>query len=328
MKNTVIFFAVVALVFAFFAFKSFTPPIFADNGIAELREVTINGDSQTILIRGRDRDLPVLLFLHGGPGMPAMYLAHEFQRELEDHFVIVHWDQRAAGKSYRPGIDPATLSISQLLADLNILTDYLLSELDARRLWLVGHSHGTYVGALFARRYANKLTAYVGLGQIGDFERIKPVQDDFFRKKLPELGLPSDYEITPSNREELLFMTGSEIYGETSYRPLILSGLMATEYSLFDVLNVAKGSSFSSKHMTYDLSRDLIGEETVFDLPVAFVMGSDDMTTPVSLAQEYYDAISAPDKRFFLISQAAHFPHYEQPERFLNVMLELKDLWE
>ena len=327
-KKAAIVISAVFLVLVFIALKSFTPPILANNSIAQLREVSVNGDVQTMLLRGRDRSLPVLLFLHGGPGMPAMYLAHDFQRDLEDHFVVVHWDQRAAGKSYRNGIDPNTLTISQLLDDTNRVVDYLLDEFKAHSLWLVGHSHGTYIGALYARSHPEKVAAYVGLGQIGDFERSTPIQDEFLSTKLPELGLSPDLEITGSNREELLFKTGSEIYGETSFMPLILSGLMATEYSLSDIINVAKGSSFSSQHMTYDRTRDLISEETEFDLPVAIIMGSDDMTTPISLAREYYDAISAPDKRFFTFPQTAHFPHYEQPERFLEVMLELKELWQ
>ena len=64
-----------------YSVKSFTPPIFAENSIAELTTLDVNGDEQYLLVRGLDSNLPVLLFLHGGPGMPAMYLAHDFQPE-------------------------------------------------------------------------------------------------------------------------------------------------------------------------------------------------------------------------------------------------------
>ena len=73
-------------------FVSFTPPILGANAIASLEAVDINGDRQYLLIRGKDKTTPVLLFLHGGPGMPAMYLGHRFQRPLEKDFVVVHWD--------------------------------------------------------------------------------------------------------------------------------------------------------------------------------------------------------------------------------------------
>ena len=318
----------ILLVVAFLALRSFTPPIFSENSISQLKQISVNGDSQYLLIRGHNRNQPVLLFLHGGPGMPAMYLAHDFQRELEKHFVIVHWDQRGAGKSYKTDTDPASLKISRLLDDTDVIVDFLLSEFGVQKLWLVGHSHGSYLGVLYAGLHPEKLTACVGLGQIGDFEREELVQDTFLRGQFSSLGLPAELEITSANREELLFRTGSELFGETSFVPLLFSGIMASEYSLFDILNVKKGSSFSSDNMEYDASRDLIGGETDFEVPIAFVMGASDMTAPVSLAREYYEAINAPDKRFITIPQASHFPHFEQPDKFLSIMLELKAAWD
>jgi len=322
-------FAVIALLALAlgYAFKSFTPPIFGDGAVAELKAVEVNGDRQFVLIRGHDRSAPVLLFVHGGPGMPAMFLAHAFQRDLERHFVVVHWDQRGAGKSYRTDISPDELSVSALLADLDAVVDRLRERFSASRIWLVGHSHGSYLGALYARRHPAKVAAFVGVGQVANLDRETSVQDAFLVTKLDELELPPDTEITGANREDLLFRVGAELHDETSFAPLVVSGLKASEYSLFDIMNVAKGSSFSSKHMTYDETRDLIADETDFETPVAVFMGVHDMTTPVSLAREYYEAIDAPDKRWIDFENAAHFPHFEEPKAFTAAMRALKEDW-
>lgn len=306
-----------------FVFKSYTWPIFTQNGIAELEAVDVNGERQWLLIRGENRDAPVLFFLHGGPGMPAMYLAYAFQRPLERDFVIVHWDQRAAGKSFRAGIDPTTLSTSQLIHDAEIAIAHVQKKLGPKKVFLVGHSHGTFLGVILASRRPDLIAAYVGVGQMaGD---ATPLQDAFLKAKLGELGLPPDTVIDGRNREDLLFRAHAELYGDTSFLPLVLTGLFATEYSLFDGLNVAKGPQLYAKHMKYDIvSEAEIDTITAFEMPVAFVMGVNDMVTPVSQARAYYDKIAAPERRWYDFERSAHFPFYEEPERFAEVMREIK----
>src|SRR4029077_3450852 len=119
--------------------------------IALLEQVTLGGSPQYILIRGQDIRNPLLLFLHGGPGMPTMYLAHDFQRELERSFVVVQWDRRGAGKSYASGLSSPYLSVTQEISDTTELIDQLLARFDQRKVYLVGFSYGTYLGMLVAQ---------------------------------------------------------------------------------------------------------------------------------------------------------------------------------
>ncbi|MBP6013739.1 MAG: alpha/beta hydrolase [Alphaproteobacteria bacterium] len=320
------FLVLVVLVAAFgvwFVFKSYTWPIWTEHGVAELEAIEVNGDKQWLLIRGEDRRAPVLLFLHGGPGMPAMYLAYAFQRPLEQEFVVVHWDQRGAGKSFRDDIDPATLSTSQLLRDAEVVIAHLRAKLGARKLVLIGHSHGSYLGALLAQRRPDLIAAYVGIGQMA--EDPVPEQVAFLRSKLETIGLPENTVIDGRNREDLLFRTGSAIVGATSPLPLILTGLASNEYSLFDGLNVAKGPRLYARHMKYDLVRSTLSDEvTTFDVPVYFMMGRYDMVTPVSQARRYFDKLTAPQKRWIEFQRSAHFPFFEEPGEFANAMREVK----
>jgi len=322
--------AILLLLAVAYSVKSFTPPIFAEDSIAELIALDVNGDKQYLLIRGVDRSLPVLLFIHGGPGMPAMYLAHDFQRELETQFVVVHWDQRASGKSFKADASPDLLSTSLLLSDMEVVVDYLRDELGVDRLWLVGHSHGSYLGVLYARRNEEKVCAFVGVGQVTNDSRTGSafsLQREFLEDRREQLGIGPDTEIDGSNLENLLFESGSELFGETSFTPLLLTGLMAPEYSLLDSLNVARGSSFSSRNMKYDMPRDLLANEWQFDVPVALIMGRHDMVTPTQLAKEYFDQIEAPLKAWYEFEESAHFPHFEKPGQFTKALSELRSSW-
>ena len=321
---------VLFLLLAAYTFKSFTPPILASNSIADLTGVSINGDRQYLLLRGRDRSAPVLLFVHGGPGMPAMYLAHDFQRQLERHFVVVHWDQRGAGKSYKKAQDVGSLRISTLLEDMDLVVDALRQRLGQERLWIVGHSHGSYLGALYAGRHPEKVRAFVGVGQVANARdsRTLQLQEAFLRPKLAELGFAPDLPIHAGNVETLLFEAGAEIHGATSFTPLLTSGLVATEYSLFDALNIARGSQLSSRHMVYDLPTDLVADQPAIGVPVAIVMGEHDYVTPHALAREYFDQLQAPDKEWFVVADTAHFPHFENPAEFTRLLLDLKVRWQ
>ena len=111
--------SVVALAITVLALRpAFTTPI-ETPGAASLEQITLCGTTQWVLIRGWNRNSPLVLFLHGGPCMPLMYLAHSFQRGLENDFVVVQWDRRGAGKSYSSNTDtdPKLIRMSEELDD-------------------------------------------------------------------------------------------------------------------------------------------------------------------------------------------------------------------
>lgn len=70
----------------------------SQNGIDEGMYVKIGGIDQWIQIRGQDRNNPVLLCLHGGPGATWTPLTLLFF-PWEKQFTVVQWDQRGAGKT-------------------------------------------------------------------------------------------------------------------------------------------------------------------------------------------------------------------------------------
>ena len=79
--------------------EAYTPSITDAEGnvipgsIAVIETVILGGSKQTITIRGVDTANPVLLFLHGGPGMPSSPWAtwNGYHASLEEHFLLVHW---------------------------------------------------------------------------------------------------------------------------------------------------------------------------------------------------------------------------------------------
>ncbi len=301
-----------------------TPAIPGPNSIASLEHIHIGDADQCILVRGNDSSHPVLLFLHGGPGMPAMYLAHAFQRELEKDFVVVQWDRRAAGKSYREDVS-STLTTEQLVADTVELTNVLRARFRQNKIYLVAHSWGTYLGMLVIARHPELYHAYVGIGQLARSSPIAGIQDEYIRQSATRMGdqvaIKELEEMGASVREELLFKFGGEIHKAKSFMPLLLSGLAAPEYSLRDARNIPKGVSLYSKDFVYNsISGELMDVITQVKIPVYFFTGRHDYTDPFTLTEQYFSKIDAPEKHMVWFEESAHFPFYEEPAAFARQM--------
>ena len=296
------------------------------NSIASLEKIQLGGVEQTILIRGKNTSNPVLLFLHGGPGMPAMYLSHAFQQPLEENFVVVQWDQRGAGKSYNKDIPVETINVKQFMSDTVELTEMLRKRFGQDRIYLVGHSWGSYLGMLVINKHPELYQAYVGIGQVsGGINQVHQIQDEFIREQAKldnnEQAL-EDLQANPgANREKWLFYYGGEIHGAKSFTPLLMTGLKSPEYSIFDALNIQPGVSFSGNNMEYNaIDGSLMENITWVDLPIYFFTGRFDYTTPFQLIEEYYSRLNAPYKKLVWFEHSAHFPFFEEPERFAQEM--------
>jgi len=293
--------------------------------VASLEKLNLGGVSQWILIRGRDKSNPLLLFLHGGPGMPMMYLAHRFQRPLEERFMCVQWDQRGAGKSFHRGVPPESLNVEQMLSDALELIRLLQGRYGQEKIFLAGHSWGSYLGMLLVSRHPELFHAYVGIGQVVDEAASLDLQDRFIRKRAKESGNDEalrDLDFSgPGAHEKWLFKFGAELYGKTGYGAFIKAGLMAPEYGVFDIPKVGKGSSYSSRHMQYNAQEGPhLNNLKRVEIPVYFFTGRYDYVTPFELIEKFSRELEAPINRMVWFERSAHFPFFSDPDRFAQAL--------
>jgi len=93
-------------------------------GINEEMYVDINNTKQWISIYGQDKDNPVLLYLHGGPGSATSAYDYAFTRKWSDVYTVVTWDQRNCGKSYSSGQNDTALTYDLMMSDGVEMTKY------------------------------------------------------------------------------------------------------------------------------------------------------------------------------------------------------------
>jgi pimeloyl-ACP methyl ester carboxylesterase len=303
----------------------FTFPILHNGSVASLEQVVLNGASQWILIRGR-RDKPIVLFLHGGPGMPSMFLAHAFQHALERDFLVVQWDRRGAGKTYPTTTNPALVRTSQEVADATVLIKVLTQRYGQQRVIVIGHSYGSYLGVALVEQHPELVRAYVGVGQVScDTVTEAAIQDAW----LHEQAAAAEDRVTLAqigtkhwDRESALFRYGAEVMKWTSVTPMILTGLISSEYSVTDAMNVQKGVAFTHRNFVYDgPNRPLSQSVRTLKSPVYLFEGRRDYVAPTACAAQLFGEITAPRKVWVWFERSAHFPFLEEPEKFHKELL-------
>jgi len=301
--------------------------------IAELTALELNGARQFVLIRGENRENPVILRVHGGPGQAEM-AAEVLNRDLEKDFVVVEWDQRGAGKSAIPDSDYAKLSLGVVVSDTVALAR-VLNQRFGRKILLMGHSWGSVVGLLAAERNPELFAGFVSTGQIVDYQAGSAItyrdmltmaaNQRLDATSLRELG-PPPYSDEARRQRYFGWMDKLGVSWHAS-PAMDRVGLMlrSPEYSWTEKLGFTDEAQKSFQALFGDLSSIRLEDHRTFSIPILFVLGAWDRLAPHELAQAYFDTIQAPFKQAVTFESSAHFPQYEEPQRFSQTV---KQFWE
>ena len=309
--------------------------------ISEKIFVNLNGVEQGMFIKGKDATKPVLLFLHGGPGMPEYFLTQRYPTGLEEDFVVCWWEQRGAGLSYRADLPPETLTLEQLVADTLEVTNYLRNRFGQEKIYLMGHSGGSVLGIQAAARAPELYHAYIGVAQIsyqleserlayeymlqefrknGDSEMVRKLENAPFTMTVP---LPDAYMAV---RDEAMHTLG---VGTTHAMKSVVSGIfvpswLSREYTLGEKVNTWRGkwSPYTKKLWNQMLATNLTVEVPKLELPVYFLHGIYDYTVSYSEAQAYLEKLDAPLKGFYTFEASAHSPIFEEPQKVQRILRE------
>jgi proline iminopeptidase len=334
---------------AWIALPASTPPILGADGkpvptsIAELITVRLGGHDQSIMIRAYSPDKPVLLYLNGGPGQSGLAYTRVMLEDFTRDFVVVDWDQRGTGKSYAALEPTATLTLERAILDTIELTRYLQKRFAEQKIYLLGESWGSTLGALVVQRQPDLFHAFIGSGQMvsqreTDRRLFQEVIDYANRNnnqalvnKMQRYGQPP-YKDIP-------FAYGFVMnYYNALYKPYTPSsaylargnaagiepfGIMGSEYNLIEKFNVLRGlmDMFTVMYpqlQNIDFRRDI----TRLEIPVYILDGQAELSARRDLALEWFELLQAPKKQLFSFENTAHAVAFEGFLQFHKVMLE------
>ncbi|WP_314059383.1 alpha/beta hydrolase [uncultured Vagococcus sp.] len=312
--------------------------------LAEKIKLPIGNHQQGLFIMSQNHDNPVLLFLHGGPGSPELPLIYskDNPHPLESDFTVCYWDQRGAGMSLK-NTSEETMTLEQLIADTLEVTCYLKERFNQKKIYLMGHSWGSYLGVKTISQEPEHFFAYIGMGQISNQTLSEQLAYDYMvqhatdindKKTLKTLArFDSNSPEFPSApymmgiRSSTMNRYGIGITHENfSMMTLVKQLIFFTGYTLPEKINYLRGSLFSLKHLFhYTTAEELTLTTREFDIPVYITHGKYDLQVSYDLAQNYLKTLSAPKKGFITFEHSAHSPIIEEREKFLKTLRQIKE---
>jgi len=306
------------------------------NRIVEECFVRIGGIDQWIQIRGEDRDNPMLLVLHGGPGWPNATFTLPL-RSWEKHFTVIQGDHRGASKTLgRNGkAGSGEMTFDRRVSDAIELTKFLCQYLHKDKVIVLAESMGTLTGVPLVKRRPDLFSAFVVTDLYVDMarnealkyqmtlERVRAAGNSKAVTALEQIGAdPTRWDLQDWNvNMGWAFKTNMPTpnLDSTLLLPLVLSSPI---YTLRDIYTLFVGFQSSTAQMfeeimAYDARR--LG--TRFEVPFYLFQGDTDVITLTTLAEEYFNEVEAPTKSLALIKNAGHFAAFSQPDQFLTELL-------
>lgn len=320
-----------------------TPPITNAQGIplpgsiATLETVKLGDSEQWISIRSKDVNKPVLLFLAGGPGGSQLATARHTLGRLEDHFVVVNWEQPGAGKSFA-AVDRSTLTPERYITDAHELILYLRQRFEEEKVYVLGESWGSALGIMLVQRYPELFHAFIGTGQMvafletdlrcyafalnwaqerGDTAKVAKLQQ---QGPPPYYGKQMAWQAAAYLLDTFAYMNQNPAISNNGFNTF--DDLASPEYGLVDKVNWVRGPLETLSIVYPQLWEvDFRQQARQLDVPIYFLIGRHDVNAPPALTEEYYNLLSAPHKELIWFEHSGHTPWTSEATRFVDVVV-------
>jgi pimeloyl-ACP methyl ester carboxylesterase len=302
--------------------------------LSEKLYLDINGVKQGMFIESVDESNPVLLYLHGG--MPDYFLSRKYPAGLEQVFTVAWWEQRGSGMSFGSSEEANTLG--QMVSDVVGVTNYLRNRFGKSKIYLMGHSGGTFIGMHAIAKHPELFNAYIGVAQMAGQLKSEQQAYLYMLKRYKETGnkrMIRKLEAAPVSsggtpREYLLLrdiamhdLGIGTMHGMKSvFTGIFLASLGCRDYTPAEKYRMWYGKAKSGVAMLWDgmLKSDLSVDIPAVSIPVYFFHGIYDLTCSYDVAKSYFEKLDAPVKEFFTFEKSAHSPIFEEPVKSMQII--------
>lgn len=272
--------------------------------------------------------------------MPEFFLNTTHPTGLESIFTVVWWEQRGAGLSWSLDIPPQSMTVAQMIADTVTVADYLRERFQQDKVYLLGHSWGSFLGIMVAAAAPERFHAYVGMGQVSHQLQSEVVARSFLLDQYRARGntaMVRRLEAAPVSMTDGLSEAWLQVRDDAMHRlgvgtthdiKSVITGVFiplwrCRAYTIREKIAIWRGIAWSRRFLWSNfIATDLVKHVHALDLPVYFFLGRYDFTANRDLARAFFDRIRAPVKGFYTFETSAHSPLFEAPQRARQILLQ------
>ncbi len=305
--------------------------------ISCLEKVVIGGFEQKISIEGKSKRLPVVLFLHGGPGSPIPFCVgcRGLFPDITDKFIMVYWDQLGCGINNRIIDDSFTVSN---FVDMTVdLIKYLRGKFPNNKLYLFGTSWGSILALKAAVTVPELIDGVVVNGQV----TTSPMFSDDCFDTVASSAAPKKYkdfaDNLRKNKQNIAFSdaiklskiirkyTDGYLNRKAESLPVgkLLKGLLGSpDYKFKDFLAVLKNGYAKNQSLFYEmLSLNLSSLFSEITIPYMIFQGDTDIVTDTKEVIKCVEGCNNKLVSYQILRDCGHMPTGQSIQIIFDYML-------
>ena len=323
------------------------PPCKVPGGLSERTFVEAEGGKLSLVLLSQNTDNPVLMVCGGGPGIPQYLLEYLYPSALPEEFTVCYWNYRGTGPAYSKADKAEDMTTAQYMKDAAAVTDYLRKRFSCEKIYIMGHSFGTYIALKTVQAFPEKYKAYIAMSQIVNSRKSELLAFNYMKNQYEKAGNSKmvkqfeKYDMHNSEndyasycksglRDKAMHELG---IGTTRNMRSVITGiffpsLKCKAFTQKERINLWKGKFASANYPVNKDAHAFDAERSVseIEIPIYFIIGEHDFTCCASLQKEYFSLIKTPQKRMYLFENSAHSPLYEEHDKARHALLEIKTL--
>lgn len=308
--------------------------------VSKLSLFNLGGYKQKVLIEGKEKCLPVVICLHGGPGSPVPFSVgcRGLFPEWTDKAIMVYWDQLGCGaNNYKLDDGFKIENFADMTCDL--VTE-IKKEFPENKLYLFGVSWGSILALKTAVRVPETLDGVIVYGQVlknlffneevASAFGSAPLKVQKSVKKIFEAGTDCEYKILDKNLKKLykLLNKFTNAYFNKNSAPApvgkIIKGLLSSpDYSFKDFLAVMKNGYRRNTSLWGELLKiDLTPLLSAVKVKYLLLQGETDIITSTKNVLQAVENCDNENVSAKVIKNSGHMPSAAAMEECFKTLLQ------